>query len=354
MKNIAIDPGFDSFKAAEARPDDTYLEVSIPSVVGIGTTDLGLLDIDSVGGKKAKRNKPLTITFAGEEYLVGQHVSDYARPIERLDFNRLTDAPELRALTYATLYKILDGGENETAIIIGLPVEVLQSPDAAETVKTLSEWLVGAHTFSVNGKTASVTVSNLRVRAQPLGAFFDWGLGSNGEWARTAAEWKKQIAVLDLGFNTLDLFALREGNIVGRYTGGDTVGMRRAAATLADHIRRTTGRSLSLQEANALLRDCAGGRKPILSINGSETPLVPLVRQALNAAAGEVTAFVARQWGNGRQFDQILLTGGGALALKDQLTKSLPHAIMLENPVTANARGLAKYAQRADVWSKSR
>lgn len=231
---------------------------------------------------------------------------------------------------------------------------MLQSHDAAETVKTLSSWLVGTHTFSVNGKPASVTVANLRVRAQPLGAFFDWGLGPNGEWARTAAEWKKQVAILDLGFNTLDLFALREGNIVGRYTGGDTVGMRRAAATLADHIRRTTGRSLSLQEANGLLRDCVTGRKPILSVNGTETPLAPLARQALNAAAGEVTAFVVRQWGNGRQFDQILLTGGGALALKDQLGRALPHAIMLENPVTSNARGLSKYAQRADVWAKSR
>lgn len=99
MKNIALDPGFDSFKAAEAQPDGIYLEVSIPSVVGIGTTDLGLLDVGDVGGKKAKRNKPLTITFARSEYLVGQHISDYARPIERLDFNRLTDTPELRALT---------------------------------------------------------------------------------------------------------------------------------------------------------------------------------------------------------------------------------------------------------------
>ncbi len=29
MKNIALDPGFDSFKAAKAQPDGTYLEVSV-------------------------------------------------------------------------------------------------------------------------------------------------------------------------------------------------------------------------------------------------------------------------------------------------------------------------------------
>ncbi len=49
----------------------------------------------------------MTIRFDGSEYLVGQHVSDYARPVERLDFNRLADTPELRAPAYTTLYQVV-------------------------------------------------------------------------------------------------------------------------------------------------------------------------------------------------------------------------------------------------------
>ena len=350
MRYIALDPGFGGFKAAEVKPDGTFAEAAIPSVIGVGTTDLGLLDVGL--SRRSRRNKPVTIRFDGSEYLVGQHVSDYARPVERLDFNRLADTPELRALAYATLYQIVDGGETEISLVVGMPVEVLQSANARDIVKTLSSWLVGGHAFSVDGHAASLTVMAIRVRAQPLGAFFAWGLDSRGEWMRSSTDWKKSIAILDLGFNTLDLFTVRSGEILNRYTAGDTVGMRRAATALSDHIRRATGRNLSLQETDAVLREHLEGRKPVMTIGDQEVVLSLMARQALNVAAGEVTSFVTRQWGNGRNFDQVLLTGGGALALRRELIRALPDAILLDNPVTANARGLAQYACRADVWAK--
>jgi len=350
MRHISLDPGFGGFKAAEVKPDGTFAEASIPSVIGVGTTDLGLLDVGL--SRRSRRNKPMTIRFDGSEYLVGQHVSDYARPVERLDFNRLAETPELRALAYTTLYQIVDGGETEVSLVVGLPVEVLQSADARDIVKSLSSWLVGTHAFSVEGHPAHLTVSAIRVRAQPLGAFFAWGLDVQGEWKRGASDWKKAVAILDLGFNTLDLFTVRGGEILNRYTAGDTVGLRRAATALSDHIRRATGRHLSLQESDAVLREHLESRKPVMTMGDQEMALAPLARQALNVAAGEVTSFVTRQWGNGRNFDQVLLTGGGALALKRELTKALPDAVMLDNPVTANARGLAQYARRADVWAK--
>jgi len=346
---MALDPGFGGFKAAEVR-DGSLVEVSLPSVIGVGTTDQGLLDV-GLGGRR-RRSKPITVRFDGAEYLVGQHVSDFARPIERLDFNRLSDTPELRALTYATLYQMVDGGEAQVSLVVGLPVEVLQSAQAREIVRSLQAWLVGTHHFGVDGTSATITITAIRVRAQPLGAFFAWGLDAQGEWARPAADWKKTVAVLDLGFNTLDLFTVRGGEILNRYTAGDTVGMRRAAAALADHVRRASGRVLSLQEADAVLREHLDGRKPVTAAGAQELALGPLVRQALNVAAGEVTAFVARQWGNGKNFDHVLLTGGGALALQRELTRALPDAVLLANPVTANARGLAQYARRADVWAK--
>jgi len=351
MRYLALDPGFGGFKAAEVEADGTLAQVFLPSVIGVGTTDQGLLDI-GLGGRRVKRNRPHTVRFDGAEYLVGPHVSDYARPIERLDFNRLTDTPELRALTYATLYQMVDGGENEISLVIGLPVEVLQNAAAKEIVKTLSSWLAGTHTFTVDGNAAQLTIAATRVRAQPLGAFFAWGLDARGEWMRSAGDWKKTVAILDLGFNTLDLFTVRSGEILNRYTAGDTVGLRRAAAALADQIRRTTNRTLSLQEADAILREYLEGRKPVMTVSGGEVALGPLARQALNVAAGEVTSFVARQWGNGRNLDQVILTGGGALALQRELSKVLPDAVLLDNPVTANARGLAQYACRADVWAK--
>jgi hypothetical protein len=40
------------------------------------------------------------------------------------------------------------------------------------------------------------------------------------------------------------------------------------------------------------------------------------------------------------------LTGGGCLVLGERLQRQLRHGVVLDDPVTANARGLARAAQR--------
>ena len=77
--------------------------------------------------------------------------------------------------------------------------------------------------------------------------------------------------------------------------------------------------------------------------------LKPLVRQALDVATGEVRAYLSQTWEDGKVFDYILLTGGGILAIGDRLRAIFPNAIELPDPVTANPRGLAKFAQRFGV-----
>jgi len=53
------------------------------------------------------------------------------------------------------------------------------------------------------------------------------------------------------------------------------------------------------------------------------------------------------KWGNGRQFHHQLITGGGAEALRSQLSEAFPRAYIMPRPVLANAIGLARLAQQA-------
>jgi len=62
--------------------------------------------------------------------------------------------------------------------------------------------------------------------------------------------------------------------------------------------------------------------------------------------AGAVIAFLESRWGNGRQFGHLLFTGGGAAALQSELLAQYPYGVVLPEPVTANATGLARYARR--------
>ena len=289
-------------------------------------------------------------------HLVGQHVNLYARPIERLGFDRLTFSPELRALLYTTLGRLLlrldvkveSEPLIELALIVALPVQVLQSPDAKAVVQALETWLIGDHHFILNGQAFHLHIQALKAMAQPLGSFFDWGLNSNGQWGRSPADLKASVAVLDQAFNTLDLFHLAGGQIVRRYTGGETLGQRRAAKVMQDLLHKA-GRRFSLHEADEYVRLTCNGHRAELLVKGAALDLKLLARQALDIAAGEMRAYLSQTWEDGKAFDYILLTGGGILALGERLRSAYPNAIELPEPVTANARGLAKFVQRAGV-----
>ena len=347
--SIGLDPGFGGTKAACIAPDGACVAI-VPSVVGVGQTDLGLLSVGSLGRRRRSR-QPDQVAFADMVYLVGDNVARYARPVERMDFLRLSDGPELHALFYDVIFRLLGEacpeqkrwGQHQTNVIVGLPVEMMADREQARsTLQALRRWIVGDHVFAVNGCEARFTVANLLAMAQPAGTFFAWGLNDQGKWTRPRADLRAPVAVCDVGFCTLDLFVVEGGEVVGRFTGGDTVGMRRAAELVINSVRNGYGVGLSLHEADALVRQ----RQPRLHTARGEQNLGSQVGRALDTTAAAVISFVERHWGNGRQFAHLLFTGGGAEALRDSLLHQYPHGVVLPNPVTANALGLARYAAR--------
>jgi len=354
---VALDVGFHAVKAATVYMQALFT-YTLQAIVGFGETDMGLLQ---TGLTRQKRLNLFDVLInQGQHLLVGPDVKLVARPVERTDFDRLGYAPETQALIYAVLVQLIQAVARKAEIVltdqvihlgllVALPVQVLQSPEARSIVATLENWLVGEHTFNVDGQPYRLYIHSLKAMAQPLGSFFEWGLSTDGQWQRAQADLKANIGVLDQGFNTLDLFTLSGGQIVRRYTGGETLGMRRAAHLMQDLFYQQTGRRVSLHEADGYLRQCSNGHASELLVRGASVNLKPLARQALDVAFGEMRAYLSQVWEDGRQFDYILLTGGGALALSDRLRRVYPQAIELPEPVTANVRGLARFAQRKGI-----
>jgi len=212
-------------------------------------------------------------------------------------------------------------------------------------------WLIDEHRFAVNGVESVVTIQAIRPLAQPVGAVFAWGLDDTGKWVRDQSDFRSDVAVLDLGFNTLDLFVVRGGQIDARYTGGETLGMRRAATIVVDMVRAKCQRELSLHEADQLVRQFINGKRTLdLTVADETFDIRNVVKTAVDSAAGRVLGYVERNWGNGRQFSKLLLVGGGCLALGPRLQALFRHATLLPDPVTANVRGMAKLAQRPGTF----
>lgn len=334
---VGIDPGFGGFKAAIAGAQPRTAHVS--SVVGVGSTDLGDLQ---VGIRRRRTGVPVCVQWDGVEYLVGDNVAQYAQPSERMDMNKLCEGQEIRALTYTILGTLLGKGEFFIQPLIGVPVEMLANRDLAREVKrNLKSWLVGQHRFSVSGQETFVQIDQVRLAAQPVGAYHAWGLDEYGRLAREFEEYEDPVAIADAGFNTLDLFVAQNGVVVKRFTSGAAVGIRRGAETLGRLIRESFGIRVGLHEADALIRT----NDPYVVTPEGRCDISALVAMAKTMLTGEVLRFFEdAQWGNGRQFRHLLLTGGGSQMLKDALLSQFPHAIVLPNPVLANAVGLARFA----------
>ena len=316
--------------------------VIIPSVVGTGRGDLGLLTLGKLGAVR-RHPRPHQIDWGQGPYLVGKGTERFSRPLERMNLDRLADGADTRALTYATLGVLLGPGNHRVSIMVGFPVQVLARREQALTVlRGLRQWLKGEHAFTLNDVQVNLEIINIQAMAQPAGTLFAWGLNDGGQWVRTARDLKTLTGILDIGFNTLDLFAVESGQVVEKYTAGDTAGVRRATEILRQEVQRVYQVDISHHQADAFLH----ARRPVLAVAEGDVALRPLVQQSLEHAGRGIQTFVESRWGNGRQFRRILVTGGGAPLFRKWILELLPHAVVLPEPVTANALGLARYGKR--------
>jgi len=345
---IGMDPGFHGYKIAWLNSAHAIRTALVPSVVGIGQiTDLSHLGL----GKRKPKETPLALSFqnggAPVSYLVGPGVHHYAEPVSDLDYQRLSDSLATRSLTYAALGQALNGHPTEVRLMVGFPIEVTADRDKfKDTVKGLRGWAVGQHRFSLDGRQVEAGITQVKAVAQPVGAYFDWGMDAAGEWVQPEASLEMPIAVLDIGFNTIDLFAVQNGQIVNRYTGGNNLGMHRVARTVARFIDEQHDIRLGLHQADDIVKEFIARKQASLFCADGEVDLSGIIAQALEQNFTAINEFVSERWQNGRQFYRLLITGGGAEALREQFLTRYPAAYIPPEPVFANARGLLKWGLR--------
>lgn len=345
--NLAFDFGFGNSKMAIVMWNRGQARVRtsvIPSVVGLGNTEIGDLSMGSIG-RQRRRDLPTEVCIDGATYLVGKNVHLYAEPLQSTDYRRLRGGPEMQALFYASVYNLLGPGQHRANVLVGLPVEVMADAKRSKaTLRSLNEWMATRHRFAVEGEEIEFVVHEVQALPQPVGALFAWGMSDSGQWMRGAEALRSPTAVLDIGFNSIDLFGIESAEVSRRYTDGDTLGMRRAAEHLLQQIEDAYGLEFSLHEADALLRES----NPAIYTRDGRQDVTSLVDRSLRKAASGILSYVTQpdRWGSGRRFARILVTGGGGAALKDVLVDEFPHCEVLAHPVEANAIGLARYAPR--------
>jgi len=262
---------------------------------------------DGILGLKNRR-RPMLIRGEFGSFYVGDGAHEHGRPVENLDFERLTGAPEMRALLYAAWaqYQNVHGPFDEPlSLMVGLPLQMMTGESAKDYQKGVKGWLKGTHVYEADGITHTVDVEDVKQTSQPVGALFDYVLDHRGQMiGERGSALLDEVGVISVGFNTVELLVVKERGALERFTRGNTLG-------------------------DAKIR--AGSMKTEL-------------KQALPVWAREVNGEIEKVWGDKhRRFAKVLVVGGGALLLKEALTMQFAaKGWVPDDAVLSIARGLWK------------
>lgn len=314
MKTIGLDMGMGGTKLwSDAGGKIVLSQVAMPTREDIDLRALGM---------SAKR-RPITILNGSGRLLVGEGAHDAGTPVERLDYDKLAGSPEMRALVYAALTSQDTREDDPLALMIGVPLGLAAGDDSKKRVDAVKMWLAGAHVWRADKIEHVAVVNRVACVSQAHAAYLDWLLNINGAPAGRPVK-GKEIAVISVGFNTIEMIVLRDNQPVNRFVAGEKLGVRRFLE-LANESRRSL---FSLGELDIKLR--AGAL---------DEPA------ALEKWEAQVRGHIERTWGDAAQrFDYVIAVGGGSLLLHDMLLDLFgKNLIESDEPVLSVARGLYKF-----------
>ena len=197
-------------------------------------------------------------------------------------------------------------------------MDTSQSESVMNGLKTYK----GEHSFETSAGKYKLTFQKLKVLAQPVGSYANWLLDEELRIRKNGRQ--AEVAVLDIGMNTLDLYVIQDGKVLPRFIGGAKVGVRRLLEIL-------DANGHDVEELDAQLR--TGRLKP--------------TKELLESWLSEILAAVERTWPSLRRFNTVIPAGGGSVLLGDTLRMALiakgTAVTWPENPAVTNVNGLWKW-----------
>lgn len=319
---LGIDLGYGSIKLASQGN-----QTQTPSFVAIPTGDR----IGPMAGVKRDKAAKL-IAFDEWRFYCGKGAHSDGRPLENLDYDRLLGSPEITALLYASLTEHGLGNGETIACMIGLPMELVKEEQRDENIAAVKGWAEGEHTWTADGIEYSVTIERASATTQAAGALFDYLFDEDGKPGPNAAKAKKEIGIISVGFNTIELMVMKARKPVQRLTGSSTNGVRRVLR-LADPDDNYT-----LGELDELLR--SGG----LDLD----EVKPLWSR-------EVHGDIERTWGKSWQRYAVMLwVGGGSVIMNGARGRYEAKAHDPKDPVMSIACGLLKSIMASEARKAAR
>ena len=339
----AIDVGFGNTKFVDQHDHGADIVCSlIPSVAP--QTSAG----PDLSGGVIQRLNTVTVEVDGLSYEVGKD----ARLAQDSTYGRILDSAYPESAQYLALIRgalfymrqdVID------MLVVGLPVNTI---DTYHDI--LMQRLVGEHPVPVmirgkdelwvpTNETKTVMVKKVKVKAQPVGAFFDYSIRN-----KLYNDMRTQMnLIIDPGFFTLDWVVAKGIKVLRARSDALPGGMSAILKAMAESI----GSKIDAQITDVAVLDDAirFGKQP--KFYGKPFDMTEDIRIGKEKARQFVNVLANKVGNNGLDIDNIVLAGGGAAFFYDVIQeKFTKHKIVIaEDPVFSNVRG---FQLAGEAWAK--
>jgi len=323
--NIGLDLGYSATKVVAKRTQATF-----PSVVG---------SPDKARFSFSENGDALILTSPAH-VAVGDSAVVQSRFLNRREDRHWIESDTYYRLALAALTEVTRGTKVSANIVTGLPVAYLDDKDL------LKDLLSGEHRVQREGRRAQTFDATVRVIPQPFGTLLSEALNERGGTAN-ADLLKGTVGIIGCGGKTTNLLSVYKASEVGHETDSVNVGAWDAVKVVR---RWLTANCPDLSLRDHRIVDAIIART--VNYHGESQDLSGVVDETLASMAEQVIAAAGQLWNGAGGLDAILVSGGGALLLGPAIKEHFPRAVIVEDPIFANARGYYYFAQHLAAQGK--
>ncbi len=327
-RNVGIDLGYGFVKFI-----DNEKTVMFPSIVGSGDD----IQYQSEMVMETDPLENLHIEIGSESFFVGDLAIRQSEIVSRsLDQDRSKDKNS-KVLMLTALNLMCTRDDQQFNVVSGLPTNYYAAYK--------DDWknsLTGSYKTSIwrEGQLweRNFHIKNARIVPQPFGTLFNLLLNNNGEIVDQDLT-REMVGIVDIGYKTTDLAVSYNTEFIDRLSFSTTTALSTISRLIGDKLRR----EYKVDKEDHMLDECIS--KKTVKIAGKEHDISAWVDNAFKMVAGKIATEIESKW-DFKQFDRILLTGGGGQEMSSYIINSFPNMVLVEEAQFANVRGYQKLAQK--------
>ena len=312
---VGLDNGFSNTKVCVNFGLNDVKEVNVPSVA-----------IKIERGDALTRNIiPMYVDDSGE-WLVGNgaiRISSNIRPITK---STKYESDEYRV---HALYALAKTGVTDVQICAGSSLQHFAA-NRDEIQRRIMSW---------SGKYKNIKIRRAVVIPEPYGTYYDMAIDFNGTVVNGLDQ--AHIGIIDVGGNTVDLLELDNGRMTPKIVGLEE-GIFRAYNDLYAKLCENKKYEDAITNVYNMKRVFDKGT---LLVNGEEVDASKQIKESKKHFLTNLRRIIKDTWKTSG-IEHVILTGGAAAYIADDLREGIPHISMPQDPVMANARGFCKYISR--------